>query len=343
MWRAYFSTKVKWRLHFDIVHLVDTGLWQEARPFVWTYLFGFPHPKIFPPAGSWMLYLRLIIGIPTQKMLPKSAEIFKLAGRAHRQIVKPLFKVFFERLGLLVANKSHPGARYLEHPPKSVFESVLLQRFPNLDGLCFIQVGANDGKRFDPLFPFVRQHRWKGVLVEPVPHNFRGLQKTYQGCSSLVLLQALVDEQRGVRTMHFVREGTPGPEWISGLATLNRPRLVTTLASIGIDEGTVTSEDLPALDWDDVWQHLPCPQCDLLVLDTEGHDLVLLRAANLAARRPTIVHFEHQHFTNEERHKVYDELMDLGYDIATDENDTTAWLRLQQTSAPPVGKIPSIP
>ena len=327
MWRRHFLSEVKSRLHFDIVHLVDTGLWEDARPFVWRYLFGTPHPKFYPPSGSWALYLRLIFGFPTRKMLAKSAAKTEPHPRGHREVLKLFLKRLFQRIGLLVAKRSHPGARYLEHPPQSVFESVLLQRFPNLDNISFVQIGANDGKRFDPLYPFVKRHRWNGVLVEPMPQSFKALQKTYSGCSHLVLLQALVDEQRGVRTMHFVREGTPGPEWISGLATLNRAHLIKTLQPINIDESLVVSEELPAIAWDDVWKHLPSPKCDLLVLDTEGYDLVLLRAANLASRRPTIVHFEHQHFSTAERRNIYDELMDLGYDIATDENDTTAWLR----------------
>jgi hypothetical protein len=247
--------------------------------------------------------------------------------------MKKLLKAAFRKLGFLVTSVSHPGARYLDHPPQSVFESVLLQRFPDLDSLCFIQVGANDGKRFDPLHPFVRRYRWRGVLVEPVPQNFRALEETYKGCPGLVLLQAVADASRGFRTMYFVREGTMGPDWIRGLATLNLPRLLETLRSIGMDERVVTSEELPALAWADIWQQLAGDRCDLLVLDTEGHDLVLLRAAGLAVHRPSIVHFEHQHFSQAERLQVYGELMDLGYEIATDENDTTAWLRARPVGA----------
>ncbi len=236
-------------------------------------------------------------------------------------------KAFLRRLGLILASASHPGAVYLEHPPQSVFEGILLQRFPDLDGLSFIQVGANDGQRFDPLHPFLRKHRWRGVLVEPVPQNFRALEKTYDGCPRLVLLQALVDESSGTRTMYYVREGTPGPDWIHGLATLSRKGLLESLRLVGLDERVVASEELPAVVWADVWCHLPSARCDVLALDTEGHDLVLLRAVDLASRRPTVVHFEHQHFSKSERLEVYGELMDLGYEIATDENDTTAWRR----------------
>jgi hypothetical protein len=133
--------------------------------------------------------------------------------------------------------------------------------------------------------------------------------------------------------MYFVREGTMGPDWIRGLATLNLPRLLETLRSIGLDERVVASEELPALAWADIWQHMPGDRCDLLVLDTEGHDLVLLRAADLGTHQPAIVHFEHQHFSQAERLQAYGELMDLGYEIATDENDTTAWLRARPAGA----------
>lgn len=133
--------------------------------------------------------------------------------------------------------------------------------------------------------------------------------------------------------MHYVREGTPGPDWILGLGTLHLPPLIETLRSIGLDGSVVVSEELPAIGWPDVWRHLPSGRCDLLVLDTEGHDLVLLRSAGLASRRPTVVHFEHQHFSHAEQLQFYVELLDLGYEIATDENDTTAWLRASPAAA----------
>jgi hypothetical protein len=33
----------------------------------------------------------------------------------------------------------------------------------------FIGIGANDGVTHDPLYPFVRDFRWRGIIVEPIP------------------------------------------------------------------------------------------------------------------------------------------------------------------------------
>jgi FkbM family methyltransferase len=43
----------------------------------------------------------------------------------------------------------------------------------------FVQVGANDGLRWDPLREFIIRDRWQGVLIEPVPGVFKMLKQNY--------------------------------------------------------------------------------------------------------------------------------------------------------------------
>src|SRR6516162_8966319 len=50
----------------------------------------------------------------------------------------------------------------------------------------FVQVGSNDGKKNDPLYPYVLRDGWKGILAEPDPINFQNLQKTYGQHSGLI-------------------------------------------------------------------------------------------------------------------------------------------------------------
>jgi hypothetical protein len=38
--------------------------------------------------------------------------------------------------------------------------------------ISFIQFGANDGKRGDPINAFAKRHSWSGLVVEPVPEYF---------------------------------------------------------------------------------------------------------------------------------------------------------------------------
>lgn len=37
-----------------------------------------------------------------------------------------------------------------------------------LDNVFFIQVGANDGKSFDPIYDAVKTYGWSGVVMEPL-------------------------------------------------------------------------------------------------------------------------------------------------------------------------------
>ncbi len=242
--------------------------------------------------------------------------------------MKRALKKLLRRLGVAVVTADHAGVRYLDHTPTSAFDAILLRAFPSLQGLTFVQVGANDGHRFDPINAYVTAYGWRGVLVEPVPSNFRVLQKTYGANARLTLRQAAVDTQAGQRNIYYLREDMPGPvpEWIWGLASFNRDHLRDAVKSLGWDETAIASQPVPTIVWDDLWHLLPGPQCDVLVIDTEGYDIKLLRSANLGIRRPKLIHFEHAHVTPAERLAFYQELIEMGYDLASDRGDTTAWL-----------------
>ena len=47
-----------------------------------------------------------------------------------------------------------------------------LEKYVDYDGGYFVELGANDGVRQSNSLYFERYRGWKGVLVEPVPHNF---------------------------------------------------------------------------------------------------------------------------------------------------------------------------
>ena len=58
-------------------------------------------------------------------------------------------------LGLTLISSRHRLAPFVEHPPQCAFDLILLKTFPDLQNLRFIQVGANDGQRVDPLLPYL--------------------------------------------------------------------------------------------------------------------------------------------------------------------------------------------
>jgi hypothetical protein len=73
---------------------------------------------------------------------------------------------------------------------------VLAQREPEL---FFLQVGGMDGKRFDPIYAFVKHHRWKGIILEPLPDLFAALAANYAGHENVALVNAALTDGDGER------------------------------------------------------------------------------------------------------------------------------------------------
>ena len=50
----------------------------------------------------------------------------------------------------------------------------------NHDNFFFIEIGAHDGIYVDPIHRFIVKHKWKGILVEPIPYLFELLKRIMQ-------------------------------------------------------------------------------------------------------------------------------------------------------------------
>ena len=48
----------------------------------------------------------------------------------------------------------------------------LIEKYVDYDGGFFVEIGANDGISQSNTYHLEKKRGWKGVLVEPVPHNF---------------------------------------------------------------------------------------------------------------------------------------------------------------------------
>lgn len=228
----------------------------------------------------------------------------------------------------MLVSRTHPGYAFLTHPPQSAFDAILLKVFFDPTGLRFIQIGANDGHLADPLSGYLDDFGWQGAMFEPLAKNFTALAARHAGNPRLQLHQAAVDLSAGRRTIYDIAPALRPrlPDWAGGLASFDRTRVLTAAHELGLADSDVVVEEIATKSWTDVWATLGGHRCDVLVLDTEGYDFTLLRAAGLERQRPRIIHFEHACHTADERFAFYRELVALGYELATDGGDTTAWL-----------------
>jgi FkbM family methyltransferase len=194
-----------------------------------------------------------------------------------------------------------------------------------------VQIGANDGTAGDPLTEGFRKTRWSGLLVEPVPHLYEMLVARYRDRPGVKTECAAISARDGEAPLYRLRS-IPGktPEWFNQLATLDREVLLKHRSSIPEIDSLLIEERAPTVRLDTLLARHGISRIDLLVIDTEGHDFEILRMLDLTRFRPTLLMFEHQHLSENDKEAAYALLKTAGYDFReTPEGDAIAWRKLE--------------
>lgn len=228
------------------------------------------------------------------------------------------------------------GARFgASIRPSPTFEEELGRLARNRGStMFFLQVGAMDGKNFDPLFEHVRQYKWQGLLIEPLPDMFERLRRNYADCEGLLFENCAVTDTVGEIEIHRVPlhliDAGVVPPWAAGISSLYP------------DRNAIGGKRTPAEEFAKIRDHIetqrvrgePLPsvlarhrieRIDLLQIDTEGHDYRVLRQFDFDRYRPELVQIEIYNLPEQERRAALKLLVDAGYEVRFDHKD--AWAR----------------
>lgn len=205
---------------------------------------------------------------------------------------------------------------------KAIFgrvQSFVLAEFTRARGtVAFVEVGANDGQRADPIHPFVVGGRWKGLLIEPLPSAFEALKQTYAGIDGLDFVQIAVSDREGEATFY----GVTGERDV--MSSFSRETILKHAATRPdlpdqIFEISVRTKPLDALLDERGVRHV-----DVLVVDTEGHDDVVLSTFDLERWKPSLVLFEHVLLSREGSERARAMLDTPDYTLIWDRHDCIA-------------------
>lgn len=214
--------------------------------------------------------------------------------------------------------------RVLAHRADPSYEA--LARFSRArDGrVNFVQIGANDGLRNDPLRPFIVGEDWRGVLVEPLPTVFPLLKRNYAYLEPrpLVFLNAAVAiGQGGELPVWTVKEeflaALPGEERLDYLrkASFDRDHVLGFLPREWDPDEVLEAIPVPCLEVEEiVRRHLPRQPLHLLAIDVEGYESTLIPGIDFTRLAPEAVFFEVEHLDTE-RDKVFGHLRGHGYRV----------------------------
>jgi FkbM family methyltransferase len=224
----------------------------------------------------------------------------------------------------------------LERMPKPLLRRPKAQLRMNLDfalaqsvtlteDFYFVQIGAFDGRMFDPLFDWIRAHGWRGLLVEPQPRYFAELVENYSGVEGLEFRRIAVAVRSETRPFYTVADAPGIPPGTGMLASFDRETLLSHRKFVPQLETHLLSEDIECVALNDLLGEVESDHIDLLQIDVEGYDHELIRVLDLERFTPSIVHFEHRHLTPKQHEASIARLIDHGYQICLEPHDTLAY------------------
>ena len=164
----------------------------------------------------------------------------------------------------------------------------------------FVQIGSNDGKTNDPLFPYVSKGtHWKGTLVEPIPYLFERLRQNYAGREDLFFEQVAISEAPEPSTFYFVEPKAAsilklGPHF-DQFNSFNKAHIIRFLGTK--IEPYISETRIRPLTLDSLIRKYDLSDLDLLHVDVEGHDYQVIAQLDLKSLQPRFILCEYMHLS----------------------------------------------
>ncbi|KKM16174.1 hypothetical protein LCGC14_1688490 [marine sediment metagenome] len=171
-------------------------------------------------------------------------------------------------------------------------------------GVFFVQVGSHDGK--DDLTKLVKNHCWKGMLIEPNPVIFPLLKKTYADQDMIFENVAIDPQKNSVELFHIKKGEKVNWKW----STLHKDRFLPRKGR-SIHSSTICKAcTLTSL----LIKH-KIEQFDWLHIDVEAHDYQVLLSLDLDKYQPHIIIWERKHLIAQDSQKMDDLFISRGYTV----------------------------
>ena len=196
------------------------------------------------------------------------------------------------------------------------------------DDFFFVQIGANDGVIYDPVWPFVKRYGWSGIMVEPVPVYFEKLKKNYAGSRRILFENVAISDRREIRDFYRVRDDVNFlPQWCNGLGTFNLDILLSHKWAIPNLEDYVVKESVECIPFKDLLEKHAVDRVNLLLIDTEGYDYSILKQLDFERIRPDILLYEHEYIDKDQRREFESDLRSRGYVLSKHLGNTLGYSR----------------
>ena len=229
-----------------------------------------------------------------------------------KKILRPLFYKFFpiHLFFLWLRVRNTDSAQNIPTINANTFFKLLAR-----GKRTFVQIGANDGVKNDPIYHHVKKSKWQGVLVEPLPDFIKRLKENYKGCEGLQFENSGISDVNGTLDFYFLPSEWSEPDWFQQIGSFSKESILFNLSNFPEIIPRIVSKKIPVLTLKDLFLKYDIHALDLLLIDAEGFEMRILQGLTASEVRPTYIFYEWGSMAANDNNKLKVFFANLGYKL----------------------------
>ncbi|WP_415320921.1 FkbM family methyltransferase [Candidatus Pelagibacter sp. Uisw_092] len=159
-----------------------------------------------------------------------------------------------------------------------------------------VQIGANDGLRFDTINYFIKHYKTDCLLVEPIKENYESLKENYKNFDFIKFENSAITVNNEINYLYKVNPNKVSNygNHIPGITSFDKDHLI----KHGVKKYDIIKESIESISIKDLLLKHNFTHLDLLFIDTEGYDgHIVIDFLSTTSSRPIII-FEYIHINN---------------------------------------------
>jgi len=171
--------------------------------------------------------------------------------------------------------------------------------------IVLLQIGANDGKRFDLLNFYIKKYKCKSLLVEPIKENFEQLKLNYQGLDFIIFENSAISTNNEIQKLYKVSSKYVKnySDHIPGITSFDKKHLI----KHGVKNKHITTENVSSINILELIKKHSFNSFQLLYVDAEGYDGDIVIDFLLSTLIRPLIILEYIHIAN----NTFRNLLDL--------------------------------
>ena len=217
-------------------------------------------------------------------------------------MVHKILKKFFGAFGYKLVDKNLLKSQRLISSKSHLTVKLLIDNLVKKGKVkSLLQIGANDGLRFDVLNKYIKEYKIDSLLVEPVPFYFSKLKDNYSKDNFVKLERSAISKKSGIINMYTVKKDylNKYDEHIKGINSVDKKHL----NKHNVKSSHIEKISVESLSPKDLLKKYHVNNLDLVFIDAEGYDgEIVISFLDYINFKPIIIfefiHIKYDLFTN---------------------------------------------